>query len=46
MAKNPQNVETFLNNLKTKLRPLLDKEYEILLGYKKDEVNYKVYKFY
>ncbi len=42
MAKNPQNVENFLNNLKSKLRPLLDKEYEILLGYKKDEVDYKI----
>ena len=38
MAKNPQNVEKFLNSLKTKLRPLLDKEFEILLNYKKDEV--------
>jgi Zn-dependent oligopeptidase len=45
IAKNPQNVDVFLKNLTKKLRPLLEKEYEILLGYKKDEVYRNKYHF-
>lgn len=39
MAKNPHNVENFIESLATKLRPLLQNEFEILLAYKKQEVN-------
>ena len=38
MAESPQNVGKFLDQLATKLRILLEQEYEILLNYKKEEV--------
>jgi Zn-dependent oligopeptidase len=37
-AKTPQNVDTFLNKLAEKMRILQEKEKEILLNYKKEEV--------
>jgi hypothetical protein len=40
MAKNPKNVDVFLENLSTKVKSLLQNEVEILLKYKKDEVNF------
>jgi Zn-dependent oligopeptidase len=38
-AKNPENVENFLNKLAEKMRILQKKEMDILLKYKKEEVN-------
>jgi hypothetical protein len=38
MAESPENVGKFLDQLATKLRILLEQEYEILLNYKKEEV--------
>ena len=38
MTKNPKNVEIFLNNFLNKLKPLLQKELNILLEYKRKEV--------
>jgi hypothetical protein len=38
MAKNPKNVEKFLEDLTIMLKKLLTNEIEILLKYKKDEV--------
>ena len=38
MAKNPENVKMFLENLSVKLKSLLQNELDILLKYKKEEV--------
>lgn len=39
MAKKPENVEKFLEDLTVKLKTLLGTELEILLKYKKEEVS-------
>ena len=40
-AKNPENVDNFLNRLREKIRILQKKEMDLLLQYKKEEVNFK-----
>jgi hypothetical protein len=38
MAKKPENVQIFLDDLTEKLKKLLDGELDVLLKYKKEEV--------
>jgi hypothetical protein len=38
MAKKPENVQIFLDDLTEKLKKLLDCELDVLLKYKKEEV--------
>ena len=39
MAKNPENVRTFLEDLSKKLQPLKEQETELFLQYKKADVS-------
>lgn len=42
MAKTPQAVATFLSQIQQKLTVLVDKEMEVMLQYKKEEVSFRV----
>ena len=39
MAKSPDKVDTFLSELAVKLQPIKEKEMELFLEYKKEDVS-------